>query len=40
MNLLDKAVWQVAAGNGEQTHYAKTCLDHDVALVGPGRKGA
>lgn len=40
MNLQGKTIWQIAAGNGNDTHYAKPCLNQDVIIIGPGRYGA
>ena len=40
MDIKGKTIWQVAAGNGKDTHYAKRCLDEDVIIFGPGRYGA
>ncbi len=40
MDIEGKTIWQVAAGNGKNTHYAKQCLQEDVILFGPGRYGA
>ena len=40
MNIEGKVVWQVAAGNGKNTHYAKQCLQQDVIVFGPGQYGA
>jgi predicted Mrr-cat superfamily restriction endonuclease len=40
MNIEGKTLWQVAAGNGKNTHYAKQCLQQDVVVLGPGRYGA
>ncbi len=40
MDIENKAVWQIAAGNGKNTHYAKQCLQQDVIVFGPGRYGA
>jgi hypothetical protein len=39
MNIQDKTIWQIAAGNGDRTHFAKLCLDEDVVIIGPGRYG-
>lgn len=39
MNIEDKTVWQVAAGNGDNTHYAKLCLRQNVIIIGPGHCG-
>ena len=40
MNLEAKNVWQVAAGNGNHTHYAGLCLKQNVVILGPGKYGA
>ncbi len=40
MDIEGKTIWQVAAGNGKDTHYAKQCLQQDVIVFGPGRYGA
>ncbi len=40
MNIEGKNILQVAAGNGNNTHYAKQCLQQDVIIFGPGRYGA
>lgn len=40
MNIVGKTIWQIAAGNGNTTHYAKLCLQNDVVVFGPGRYGA
>jgi len=39
MNIKDKTIWQVAAGNGSTTHYAELCLQRDVIMIGPGHCG-
>ncbi len=39
MKTIGKEIWQIAAGNGEYTHYAKLCLDKDVIILGPGKCG-
>lgn len=40
MDIKGKTIWQIAAGNGKDTHYAKTCLENDVVILGPGRYGS
>ena len=40
MDIEGKTIWQVAAGNGKDTHYAKQCLQQDVIVFGPGSYGA
>lgn len=40
MNIEGKTLWQVAAGDGKNTHYAKQCLQQDIIVFGPGRYGA
>lgn len=40
MKLDGRTIWQIAAGNGTTTHYAKLCLEQDVVVFGPGRYGA
>ena len=40
MDIEDKTIWQIAAGNGTETHYAKFCLEQNVVMFGPGRYGA
>ncbi len=40
MDIEGKTVWQIAAGNGKETHYAKFCLEQNVVVFGPGRYGA
>lgn len=39
MNIEGKTIWQVAAGNGKDTNYAKRCLQENVVVLGPGRYG-
>jgi hypothetical protein len=39
MDIEGKTIWQVAAGNGDNTHYAKLCLQQNVILIGPGNCG-
>ncbi len=39
MDVNGKSLWQVAAGNGKETNYAKMCLDEGVIVFGPGRYG-
>ncbi len=39
MDIENKVIWQVSAGNGKNTHYAKQCLQQDVVIFGPGRYG-
>lgn len=39
MDIAGKNLWQIAAGNGDNTHYAQQCLDAGVILVGPGKWG-
>ena len=40
MNIEGKTIWQVAAGNGNNTHYAKQCLEQNAVMIGPGHYGA
>lgn len=40
MNTEGKTIWQVAAGNGDNTHYANFCLQQNVIVIGPGHCGA
>jgi hypothetical protein len=40
MDIEGKTIWQVAAGNGKNTHYADRCLQHGVVVIGPGHYGA
>ena len=40
MDIKGKTIWQIAAGNGEDTNYAELCLLEDAIVVGPGRYGA
>ena len=37
MNLDGRTVRQVAAGDGNTTHFAKQCLQQDVIILGPER---
>ena len=39
MDIKNKTIWQIAAGNGIHTHYAKMCIEKDVVVFGPGRYG-
>ena len=39
MNLDGRTVRQVAAGDGNTTHFAKQCLQQDVIILGSGRYG-
>ena len=39
MDIKGKTVWQIAAGNGDNTHYAKECLRDGIILIGPGGRG-
>ena len=39
MNIDGKTIWQIAAGNGKNTNYARQCLEQDVVVFGPGRYG-
>ena len=39
MDIENRTIWQVAAGNGKDTNYAKTCLYQDVIILGPGKYG-
>ncbi len=39
MNIDNKIIWQIAAGDGKTTHYAKQCIQQDVVVFGPGRYG-
>jgi len=38
VDIAQKTIWQVGAGDGDK-NYAKLCLQRDVIIVGPGRKG-
>ncbi len=40
MNPDGRTIWQVAAGNGSNTHYAECCLQKNVIIIGPGKFGA
>jgi hypothetical protein len=40
MEIEGKTIWQIAAGNGDSTHYAALCLEADVIIFGPGKYGA
>ena len=40
MKIDGTTIWQIAAGNGDETHYAQLCLEQDVVLYGPGQYGA
>jgi hypothetical protein len=40
MDIQGKTIWQIAAGNGDNTHYAKLCLEKDAVIFGPGKYGA
>ena len=39
MNIEDKTIWQVAAGNGDKNYVAR-CLQQSVIMIGPGNYGA
>jgi len=39
MNLDGRTVWQVAAGDGNTTHFAKQCLQEGIIIFGPGHYG-
>lgn len=39
MNIEDRAIWQVAAGNGNK-NYSTLCLQQNIIMIGPGNYGA
>jgi hypothetical protein len=40
MNIEEKTIWQISAGDGTNKNYVKLCLQKGVVVYGPGKYGA
>jgi len=40
MNIEDRTIWQISAGDGTNKNYVNLCLQHGVVICGPGKYGA